>query len=206
MTAPVITHEPVDVLRHKFIADRRLALQDGPQKFTEIEQAQDTPAAEAVLAIDGVREVIIDGSEVVVVRDQLGPAWQSLVPRVEYALMTAYAAVSSTPSMPAQKRPEPPAGDADGDDAMYDLVERIFEDQINPIVAQHGGAIDLIDVQDATVVVRMSGGCQGCGMANVTLRQGIEASLRRAIPNLAGVRDVTDHTTGDNPYFTSTSK
>jgi Fe-S cluster biogenesis protein NfuA len=206
VTAPIITHEPIDVLTHKFMADRRLAIEDGPQKFTDVEQAQDTPAAEAVLSVEGVHEVIIDGSEVLVVRDTSGPAWQSLVPQIEYALMTAYAAVSSTPSLPAQKRPETGTGAADGDDVMYELVERIFEDEINPIVAQHGGAIDLIDVQDATVVVRMSGGCQGCGMANVTLRQGIEASLRRAIPNLAGVRDVTDHGSGSNPYFASTGK
>jgi len=73
-------------------------------------------------------------------------------------------------------------------------------------VAQHGGAIDLIDVQDATVVVRMSGGCQGCGMANVTLRQGIEAALKKAIPALAGIRDVTDQSSGASPYFASTSK
>jgi Fe-S cluster biogenesis protein NfuA len=50
-------------------------------------------------------------------------------------------------------------------------------------------------------VVRMMGGCQGCGMANVTLRQGIEAQLKRLIPGLRGLRDVTDHASGENPYF-----
>ncbi len=203
MTAPIITHEPVDELRHKFIADRRLALEDGPRKFTEIEQAGDTPAAEAVLAVDGVCEVVIDGSEVTVVRESSGPAWHHLVPRIEYALTAAFMPVPSAPG-PATKAST--AGEADDDEAIYDLVEGIFRDQINPIVAQHGGTIDLVDVQDATVVVRMSGGCQGCGMANVTLRQGIEASLRKAIPTLAGVRDVTDHTSGNNPYFASAGK
>ncbi len=92
------------------------------------------------------------------------------------------------------------------DDAMYDLVSEIFRSQINPAVASHGGQIDLIDVQDGTVVVRLQGGCQGCGMANVTLRQGIEASLKRAIPNLQGVHDITDHSAGTNPYYVSSSK
>jgi NFU1 iron-sulfur cluster scaffold homolog, mitochondrial len=87
------------------------------------------------------------------------------------------------------------------DDSMFDVVEEIFHTQINPAVAQHGGRIDLLDVQAGVVVVRLMGGCQGCGMANQTLRQGVEASLRRAVPGFRGVRDITDHTAGANPYY-----
>jgi Fe-S cluster biogenesis protein NfuA len=89
------------------------------------------------------------------------------------------------------------------DDTLYGVVSRIFATQINPAVAQHGGKVELIDVQDATVVLRMSGGCQGCGMANVTLRQGIEAALRRQLPQVRGIRDITDHSAGTNPYYAS---
>ena len=87
------------------------------------------------------------------------------------------------------------------DDTIYDMVSGIFEHQINPGVASHGGKVELIDVQDGTVYLRMMGGCQGCGMASVTLRQGIEASLRRSIPQLQGIRDITDHASGTNPYY-----
>ncbi len=87
------------------------------------------------------------------------------------------------------------------DDAMFDVVDEILRTQINPAVAQHGGRIDLLDVQDGVVVVRLMGGCQGCGMANQTLRQGVEASLRRAVPGFRGVRDITDHAAGANPYY-----
>jgi Fe/S biogenesis protein NfuA len=87
------------------------------------------------------------------------------------------------------------------DDAIYELVGELFREQINTAVAKHGGQVELIDVQDRTVVVRMKGGCQGCGMATVTLRQGIEASLKRMIPGLAGIRDITDHTAGTKPYY-----
>jgi Fe-S cluster biogenesis protein NfuA len=89
------------------------------------------------------------------------------------------------------------------DDAIYELVADIFERQINPGVASHGGKVELIDVQDGTVYLRMMGGCQGCGMASVTLRQGIETSLRRHIPQLQGIRDITDHASGTNPYYES---
>lgn len=87
------------------------------------------------------------------------------------------------------------------DDAIYDMVADIFEHQINPGVATHGGRVELIDVQDGTVYLRMMGGCQGCGMASVTLRQGIETSLRRRIPQLQGIRDITDHASGTSPYY-----
>ena len=87
------------------------------------------------------------------------------------------------------------------DDTMYDVVAEIFREDINPMVARHGGRVDLVDVQDSTVVVRMMGGCQGCGMATVTLRQGIETALRQALPGVRAIRDITDHSTGTNPYY-----
>src|SRR6058998_3501766 len=94
-----------------------------------------------------------------------------------------------------------PSSTALDDDAIYHLVNDVFRDQINPMVAKHGGQVELIDVQSRTVVVRMKGGCQGCGMATVTLRQGIEASLKRILPGLAGIKDITDHNAGTNPYY-----
>jgi len=87
------------------------------------------------------------------------------------------------------------------DDQMFTVVEEIFRTQINPAVAQHGGRIDLLDVEDGIVVVRLMGGCQGCGMANQTLRQGVETSLRRSVPGYRGIRDITDHASGANPYY-----
>ncbi len=87
------------------------------------------------------------------------------------------------------------------DDGIYDVVDRLFRAEINPMVARHGGKVELVDVQDATVVVRLMGGCQGCGMATVTLRQGIETALRRALPAIRGLKDITDHGSGKNPYY-----
>jgi len=77
---------------------------------------------------------------------------------------------------------------------------------VNPMVARHGGRVELIDVQDAVVMLRMGGGCQGCGMADVTLRQGIEAMLNRHIPEVKGIVDITDHGSGANPYFAAAKK
>ena len=86
------------------------------------------------------------------------------------------------------------------DDQIFVIAQGLLERDINPSVAKHGGRVELIDVQSGTAVLRMLGGCQGCGMASVTLKQGVESALRQ-IPGLSGIRDVTDHTAGTNPYF-----
>lgn len=90
-------------------------------------------------------------------------------------------------------------------DAGAPLEERVawlLDAEINPMVAQHGGSVALVEVNDSNeAVLRFGGGCHGCGMVDVTLKQGIETTLRERIPELAGVRDVTDHSTGENPYY-----
>ncbi len=85
-------------------------------------------------------------------------------------------------------------------------VQRLIDQQINPSVAAHGGHIALVDVKDEIVYIRLEGGCQGCGMADVTLKQGIESTIRQHLPDIVAVRDVTDHAGGDNPYYQPSQK
>lgn len=80
-------------------------------------------------------------------------------------------------------------------------VRRVLDEEINPSVASHGGHISLVDVQGERVYIRLEGGCQGCGMADVTLKQGVEVGIRRAVPSIREVLDVTEHAEGSNPYF-----
>ena len=81
------------------------------------------------------------------------------------------------------------------------VIRKLLDDNVNPSVAAHGGHIALVDVQDDTVYIRLEGGCQGCGMADVTLKQGIETEIKRVVPKIASVLDVTDHAGGTNPYY-----
>ena len=81
--------------------------------------------------------------------------------------------------------------------AISDLLNR----EINPAVAAHGGYVELIDVKKNNVFIRMGGGCQGCGAADVTLRQGIEKAIRGLVPRVGEILDTTDHAAGRNPYF-----
>ena len=82
----------------------------------------------------------------------------------------------------------------------------MLEEQINPAIASHGGRADLVAVEDWIAYLRLSGGCQGCGMASVTLSQGIEVAILDAIPEITEVVDVTDHASGDNPYYEAAKK
>lgn len=86
---------------------------------------------------------------------------------------------------------------------VVEKVQSIIENQINPAVAGHGGYIALIDIKDNVVYVQLGGGCQGCGMADVTLKQGIETMIKEAVPEISAVYDVTDHANGKNPYYQS---
>jgi Fe/S biogenesis protein NfuA len=87
---------------------------------------------------------------------------------------------------------------------VEERIRTVLDRQINPAVAGHGGRAELVGVTDAGVVsLRLSGGCQGCGQAAATLRNGIEVALREHIPEITEIVDVTDHAAGENPYITA---
>jgi Fe-S cluster biogenesis protein NfuA len=79
-------------------------------------------------------------------------------------------------------------------------VKMVIERDLNPFAATHGGQVRLVDVRSNTAYVQLSGRCQGCGMAPVTLRDGLERMLRQAVPEIERIVDVTDHRAGQNPY------
>ncbi|MBN8481475.1 MAG: NfuA family Fe-S biogenesis protein [Xanthomonadales bacterium] len=90
-------------------------------------------------------------------------------------------------------------------DAAASLVERVryvIESEVNPQLASHGGRVSLREIgADGIVVLQFGGGCHGCGMVDVTLRNGIERTLCERIPEITGVRDATDHGSGERPYY-----
>lgn len=105
--------------------------------------------------------------------------------------------------------PRPEAAVPETAELTSELALRIIdvlESEVNPSIAMHGGRADLVGVDQLTAYLRLSGGCQGCGLARVTLSQGIEVALRDAIPELESIVDVTDHASGTNPYFESAKK
>lgn len=80
-------------------------------------------------------------------------------------------------------------------------VTQVLAQQINPGIALHGGRAELEGIEGKTAYLRLSGGCQGCGLAGVTLKRGVEVAIKRSVPEITEVVDVTDHAGGTNPYF-----
>ena len=86
--------------------------------------------------------------------------------------------------------------------SLADRVRHVLDSEINPQIAAHGGRVSLVEIAAENVVVlRFGGGCHGCGMADVTLKQGIEKTLRARLPEISEVRDATDHASGSTPYY-----
>ena len=161
-----------------FFADAKLA-------------ARHSPLAADLLAIPGVESALL-ADNLVTVSTAHPVDWQALgIGNVIRRHLRAGAPVVSPEfftTLPSE---------ADLKWAIGDLLER----EINPAVAQHGGWVELIDVKRNNVYLRLGGGCQGCGAADVTLKQGIEKAIRGLAPSVGEIMDTTDHGSGRNPYY-----
>ena len=89
------------------------------------------------------------------------------------------------------------------DNPKAQKIQELIDERINPAVAAHGGQIELLNVEDEVIYIHMGGGCQGCGMASVTLKHGIEAMIQEVFPEIKQVIDTTDHASGTNPYYSA---
>jgi len=87
---------------------------------------------------------------------------------------------------------------------VAEKIQSIVDEKINPGLASHGGHVSLIDVKDDIAYLQFGGGCQGCGMVDVTLKQGVEVMIKESVPEIKQVLDITDHAEGSNPYYQTT--
>ncbi|MDA8278361.1 MAG: NifU family protein [Actinomycetota bacterium] len=155
----------------------------------------DAEIADYVASEDGITVVVPKASI-----DQLSGSTLDL-PEADGGL------VITNPNTPSSMS-EAPAGleDATLDSAIARTIIELLQDEINPAIASHGGRADLVGVTDDKAFVRLSGGCQGCGLAAVTLSQGIEVAIKEAVPSITKVVDVTDHLSGTNPFYQASKK
>lgn len=87
------------------------------------------------------------------------------------------------------------------DGRVAERIQQVIDEEVNPMLATHGGGATLIDFKDGAVFLELTGGCQGCSMAGVTLKNSIATSIRERVPEVQEFRDVTKHADGMNPYF-----
>jgi Fe/S biogenesis protein NfuA len=86
-------------------------------------------------------------------------------------------------------------------DDVSKAVAEVISEKVNPVVATHGGHVDLLGIDDGKAIIAFGGGCQGCGMVDVTLKQGVEVMITEGVPGISEVVDMTDHEAGTNPFY-----
>jgi NFU1 iron-sulfur cluster scaffold homolog, mitochondrial len=157
-------------------------------------EAEGLPLAEKLMNTPGVEKIQLIGHLLVVTRTA-EREWNDLDPEIE-SVLTSYL-ISGQALTP----------DDVHDQMMLigrntkEKVQYLLDTQINPGVAEHGGSVQVVDIKDGGVYLRLHGGCQGCGAADFTLKQGIETIVKRAVPEIQQVIDVTNHGAGMNPYY-----
>ncbi len=176
----------------KFEVDRPI-YPNGSIHFRSKEKAAGAPLVEKLFALENVHGVRISGSELLVAMEE-GSDLKSVAKKIGEIIREQLS--SKIAPIPADfKFPALP------DSEIRVIVQEIIDMQINPSVASHGGMIHLLDVKDNKIYLKMGGGCQGCGMADMTLRQGIETAIRERLPDIQDILDATDHAGGTNPYY-----
>ena len=90
--------------------------------------------------------------------------------------------------------------------SVEEHIQHVLDEEVNPMVASHGGVVSLLEVKDHNAYLEFGGGCQGCGMIDVTLKQGVEVMIKAQIPDIEAIYDVTDHAGGTNPYYQPSAK
>ena len=211
-----VTAEPLDRRRCRFVVAQ--AVYPGRWAyFAAAEQARGAPLAERLFTIEGVTAVLIAHDKVTLTRreqsevpvsarrcvwcvhsleivqasPQPGLRWRCRSARQSVRISLRRAGCRRSASRPcAERRP-----------SSRERIQTALDEQVNPVIAGHGGSVSILDVKDNVVYVRMSGGCQGCGLADMTLKNGVEAALLDAVPEVGEIVDLTDHRSGKTPYY-----
>ncbi|MFP6677426.1 MAG: NifU family protein [Pirellulaceae bacterium] len=192
-----ITGEPVSGAVCRFTVDRPVY----PEKsfaFMSKEAAAGSPLAERLFAVDGVSRVVVSHDQITV-NKTAQVEWPVIGKLIGAAIREHLASGDAAVSDEAW-------GNVPSSDEIKEQVQQVLDSEVNPSIADHGGVVRLINVEENTVFIQMGGGCQGCGQADVTLKFGIENSIRAAIPGVGAILDVTDHAAGRNPYYTPSKK
>lgn len=169
---------------------------DSERFFENPDQAAGSPLAERLFELPGVAHVLV-ADNVLVIEKARESSWPELKPQIAATVRSQLRT-----GMPAIVQVPQGAGSGKRTDAeIRELVQMLLDREVNPSVAAHGGTIILKDVQEGRLHIEMSGSCQGCASSQFTLRQGFERIVRRVVPEVSEIIDVTDHAGGRSPYY-----
>ncbi len=168
----------------------------GPFFFESRDQAAGSPLVERLFQLPGVAHVLVAGN-VVTVGKESHSAWSGLNASIgaviRSQMLTGLCAILESPLRAgASKR---------SDAEVRVVVQGLLDREVNRSIASHGGQISIVDVRDGTLLIAMSGGCQGCTASQVTLKDGFELMVRRVAPEIVNIVDTTDHAAGKTPFY-----
>lgn len=188
-----ITAQPaMDANVCRFIVDRPV-YPDRSYNCCSASAAQGSPLLEALYRVDGVSRIYVSHDVVVVAKDG-EKDWKYLGKQIGATIREQIKS-----GKPLVNRANTASAESEKD--IRARIEELFEKQINPGIAAHGGFVKLEDVKGSVVYLSMGGGCQGCGAAQMTLKMGVERAIYSQVPEVTEVLDVTDHAAGENPYY-----
>ena len=164
--------------------------------FPNFEGAAGSPLAEAVFSVNSVETLLLHDSTAVVTKTGAKGRsdWEALAKEVGSALRKTLEAGTELVSQEIVKA-------IPSEEVVREDIQKVIDTEVNPGVAGHGGHITLTSIAGNTVTIQMGGGCQGCSAADLTLKQGIHSSFRKAVPYVGAIYDETDHAAGSNPYY-----
>lgn len=165
----------------------------GSAYFGNREAARFSPLAQKIFEVSEVENILVAHNQVTVTKSgydpwpivgrQIGAKIREFIRSGEVAVHEEY-----RKALPSETE-------------IRQRVQQLLDREINPAVGMHGGWVELIDVKQNSVYLRLGGGCQGCGAADMTLKMGIEKSIREIVPEVGEILDTTDHAAGRNPYY-----
>jgi len=166
----------------------------GTKTIDSKDEAKGVSLAEQLMCLPGIERIQLIGHLLVVTQNE-DRDWSELGSEIE-SVLTSYLI----------------SGEALSPDDVHDQmmllgrntkekIQYLIDAQINPGVAEHGGSVQIVEVKDDSVYLRLHGGCQGCSAADFTLKQGIEVIVKRAVPEIQQIIDLTNHNAGLNPYY-----
>ncbi len=167
-----------------------------PSFFATRERAGGSPLPERLFALDGVAHVLI-ADNVVTVGKEPSVSWSELKPAIGAALRTQL--LTGIPAI--LEAPRAPSAWGRSDAEVRAVIQELLDGEVNRSIANHGGQISIVDVQDGVLSIAMGGGCQGCASSSVTLHQGFEVMARRVAPEIVDIVDTTDHAAGTKPFY-----
>lgn len=169
----------------------------------QVSMALQTSVVPTVIARGGEIRVLTVEKGVAILEVSGSPgASVPLIARIESLIRKAVPEVTNVRMVGPGGRPL----DEDAEGSLAERVRRILDVEINPIIAAHGGRANLVELKQGWVRLELEGGCQGCSLAEVTVRQGIEPLLCARVPGVVGIVDVTDHQAGQKPFYTAAKR